>query len=222
MTTFSHPRSAASRAAHDLAFRVVHRFLVAAALLVVLGLASGCGGDPGGNGSALPDAAGASPSADATTSSDQADLDPEDAMLKFAECMREHGVDMPDPSPGGGIRMNGEGLSQEQMEAAQRDCQKWMDMAEPEEGGHELTEEEKQQFLDMAGCMRERGYNFPDPTFDGGRVTQKIEKEKGGPDLPGPDDPAFQQDMEECSADAGLEPPGNGGGAGPATDEHEG
>ena len=177
----------------------------------ILGLSAACGNGSGDDDSALPDAAGAS---SASPSSDEADLDPEDAMLKFAECMREHGVDMPDPSPGGGVRMNGEGLSEDQMEAAQSACQKWMDMAEPEDGGKELTEEEKQSFLDMAACMRDRGYNFPDPEFDGGRVTQKIEKGDG--DLPGPDDPAFQKDMEECSAEAGLEPPGEADGS---TDE---
>ena len=203
MTTSQHTRTA------------MQRILAATAVTLLLGLSAACGNGSGDDGSALPDAAGASsasPSGD-----DEADLDPEDAMLKFAECMREHGVDMPDPSPGGGVRMNGEGLSEDQMEAAQAACQKWMDMAEPEDGGKELTEEEKQSFLDMAACMRERGYNFPDPEFDGGRVTQKVEKGEG--DLPGPDDPAFQQDMEECSAEAGLEPPGDDGGS---TDEQQG
>jgi hypothetical protein len=142
-------------------------------------------------------------------------------MLKFAQCMRDHGVDMEDPKPGGGVMISGEGLSKDQMEAAQRACQKWMDMAEPEDGGHELTEEEKQQFLDMAACMRERGYDFPDPTFDGGRVTQKLERGAGGSDLPGPDDPAFQQDMEECSKEAGLDPPGSKG-AGPDLEAEQG
>jgi hypothetical protein len=195
------------------AYRAVHRVLVAAALLILLGMTAACGSGSGDDDSALPDAAGASSSS--PSGDDEADLDPEDAMLKFAECMREHGVDMPDPSPGGGVRINGEGLSEDQMEAAQSACQKWMDMAEPEDGGQELTEEEKQSFLDMAQCMRDRGYNFPDPTFDGGRVTQKMEKGEG--DLPGPDDPAFKKDMEECSAEAGLEPPGEGGGG--STDE---
>jgi hypothetical protein len=184
---------------------VVRRLLAAAVVTILLGLSSACGNDSGDDDSALPDAAGASsasPSGD-----DEADLDPEDAMLKFAQCMREHGVDVPDPGPNGDLRVNGEGLSQDQMDAAQSACQKWMDMAEPEDGGHELSEEEKQSFLDMAACMRERGYTFPDPTFDGGRVTQKIEKGEG--DLPGPDDPAFKKDMEECSAAAGLEPPGD-------------
>jgi hypothetical protein len=203
MTTSQHTRT------------VVQRILAATAVTLLLGLSAACGNGSGDDDSALPDAAGASSASPA--GDDEADLDPEDAMLKFAECMREHGVDMPDPSPGGGVRMNGEGLSEEQMEAAQSACQKWMDMAEPEDGGEELTEEEKQSFLDMAACMRERGYNFPDPEFDGGRVTQKVEKGEG--DLPGPDDPAFQQDMEECSAEAGLEPPGEGGGS---TDEQQG
>ena len=198
---------------------ILSRLLAAISLTLVLGLsAAACGDDSSKDGdSALPDAAGAS--SEAPADDDEPDLDPEDAMLKFAQCMREHGVDMPDPSADGGIRVNGEGMSEDQMEAAQSACQKWMDMAEPEDGGHEMSEEEKQSFLDMAACMRERGYNFPDPTFDGGRVTQKVEKGEG--DLPGPDDPAFQKDMEECSAEAGMEPPGTEG-DGPDTDTQEG
>lgn len=216
--TITHPVTHTAKA---VAFRVVHRFLVAAALIILLGMTAACGSDPGDKGSALPDAAGASSTAPADSASDEADLDPQDAMLKFAQCMRENGVDMPDPDPNGGVRMDGNGLSQDQMEAAQAACQKWMDMAEPQDGGHELSEEEKQQFLDMAECMRGRGYDFPDPTFDGGRVTQKIEKGKDDADLPGPDDPAFKSDMEECSADAGLDPPGSEG-DGPQTDEQQG
>ena len=220
--TFLHPVIRPGiHAVKAVAHRVVHRFLVAAALIIMLGMTAACGDSPGDDDSALPDASDASSAAPSAGETDEADLDPEDAMLKFAQCMREHGVDMPDPSPGGGVRMNGEGMSQDQMEAAQAACQKWMDMAEPEDGGHELTEEEKQQFLDMASCMRERGYNFPDPTFDGGRVTQKMEKGEGEADLPGPDDPAFQKDAEECSAEAGLEPPGGVGGPGSGTDTQE-
>ena len=194
---------------------ILFRLLAAIALTLVLGLsAAACGDDSKDGDSALPDAAGAS--SEAPADDDEPDLDPEDAMLKFAQCMREHGVDMPDPEPGGGIRVNGEGMSEDQMEAAQSACQKWMDMAEPEDGGHEMSEEEKQSFLDMAACMRERGYNFPDPVFDGGRVTQKVEKGDG--DQPGPDDPSFKKDMEECSAEAGMEPPEE---AGPGTTDEQ-
>jgi hypothetical protein len=190
------------------------RLAAAAGLTLLLGLSASCGNsDDGTDGSALPDAAGASSEA---ADGDETDLDREDAMLEFAQCMREHGIDVPDPEPGGGFTLNGEGIPEDQMEAAEADCQKWMEMAIPEDGGRELTEEEKQSFLDMAACMRERGYNFPDPTFDGGRVTQKLERGEGGGHVPGPEDPGFEQDQEECSAEAGMEPPGEGGGS---TDE---
>jgi hypothetical protein len=186
------------------------RMLAASALTLLLALSAACGPDSGNGDSALPDAGGASSGAtDAATTDDEADLDPEDAMLKFAQCMREHGVDVPDPEAGGGLSIDGSGLSEAQMDAAQAACQKWMDMAEPEDGGDELSEEEKQSFLDMAACMRDRGYNFPDPEFDGGRVTQKVEKGQGG--LPGPEDPSFKKDMDECSAAAGLDPPDDAG-----------
>ena len=182
----------------------ISRLLAGLALALLLCLSAGCGSDTDDDAD-LPDAAGAT-SESTNGDDDEADLAPEDAMLKFAQCMREQGVDMPDPEPGGGIRVNGEDMSQAEMEAAQAACQKWMDMAEPDDAGQELSEEEKQSFLDMAQCMRDRGYNFPDPTFDGGRVSQKIEKGDG--DMPGPDDPGFQKDQEECSAEAGLDPPG--------------
>jgi hypothetical protein len=191
--------------------RVLRRLVAAIAIAFLLALTAGCGDDPKGtDDGGLPVAADAGSSAPSDDGSDEPDRDPQDAMLKFAQCMRDHGIDMPDPEPGGGISINGEGHSEEEMQAAQDACQKWMDMAEPDDGGHELSEEEKQAFLDQAQCMRDRGYNFPDPTFDGGRVTQKIEKGEGN--LPGPDDPAFQKDVEECSAEAGLEPPGTQGG----------
>jgi hypothetical protein len=213
MTIIKTTRTAAHRVVH----RVVHRFLVAAALLIVLGMTAACGDSGKGDDPTLPDAAGASTS-ESASGDDEADLDPDDAMLKFAQCMREHGIDMPDPEPGGGIRIGGEGISEDQMEAAEAACQKWMDMAMPEDGGEELSEEEKQQFLDQAACMRDRGYNFPDPEFEGGRVTQKMEK--GDEEMPGPDDPAFQKDIEECAAEAGLEPPGSDG-DGPSDDEQQ-
>ena len=195
---------------------VVRRIVAIAAVTVLLGLSAGCGSDSGDDDDALPDAAGASSSA--ASGDDETELDRDDAMLKFAQCMRENGIDMPDPTPGGGMRISGEGVPKDQMEAAQSACQKWMDMAEPDDAGHEMSEDEKQQFLDMAACMRDRGYNFPDPTFEGGGVTQRIEKPEG--DEPGPEDPAFEQDMEDCHAEAGLEPPDIEG-DGPSEDEQQ-
>ena len=86
-------------------------------------------------------------------------------------------------------------------------------MAEPDDGGEEMTEEEKQSFLDMAAYMRDRGCSFPDPMFDGGRVTQNHEKGEDG-EAPDPNDPAFAQDRDECEAEAGVEEPGDEGDGG--------
>jgi hypothetical protein len=55
-------------------------------------------------------------------------------MLEFAQCMREHGIDMPDPQQGGGIRIqrnsdgnvtNGEGVidpESPEFQAAEEAC----------------------------------------------------------------------------------------------------
>jgi predicted small lipoprotein YifL len=186
----------------------LRRLLAALSVLLLLGSVASCGSND--DSADLPDAAGAA-SDDAGADSDSDDeadatgeLSREDAALKFAQCMREHGVDMPDPEPGGGIRLNGNGLSEGQLEAAEKACQKWMDMVMPEDGElPEISEEDKQAMLDLAACMRDKGYDFPDPQFEGGRVTQRVEGDGGSG--PGPDDEQFQADHEECATEVGMD-----------------
>lgn len=181
------------------------RALPALLLLALLPLATACGDDAGSE--ALPSAGGSAEASEDPT--DPPSLDPEDAMLKYAQCMRDHGVDMPDPQPGGGVMIDGKGLDREAMEAAEEACEEYREAAMPRDReAPQLTAEEKQQFLDMAACMRERGWDFEDPTFgDDGGVQQRLDKESGID----PEDPAFQADVEECHTEAGLEPPGAAG-----------
>jgi hypothetical protein len=110
--------------------------------------------------------------------------DARDAALKFAQCMREHGVDMPDPGTGGNqlLRVGpNEETTPEEMEEAQRACKKY----EEEMESPELSEEEREEFreaaLDHARCMRENGVeNFPDPTIsESGEASIDIEKSSG-------------------------------------------
>jgi hypothetical protein len=69
--------------------------LVMLGLALALGLgAAACGGSPGGDGVATLGGDGAN---DQQTGSGSAKKDPQEAALDFAKCMREHGVDMPDP-----------------------------------------------------------------------------------------------------------------------------
>jgi hypothetical protein len=50
-----------------------------------------------------------------------------DAMLKYAQCLRQNGVDVKDPQPGDhGVRMGGDGQADEQtMEKAQEACRQY-------------------------------------------------------------------------------------------------
>jgi hypothetical protein len=121
-----------------------------------------------------------------------------EAALKFAKCMREHGVDMPDPQPGEGgrITLGGPGTGpqdQAKMETAQKACQKFLEKVQPPEMSEE-QQKFKEQALKFARCMREHGIDMPDPQFQGGgRMTQRMEE---GID---PRSQRFRDAQEACS-----------------------
>jgi hypothetical protein len=121
-----------------------------------------------------------------------------EAALDFAQCMRENGVDMPDPTAGGGIRLQagpGSGNNPQTVERAQEECREHLEAIDPPEISEEQQREFKEQALKFARCMREQGIDMPDPTFgEGGRVQQRI-----GPGGINPEDPRFQEAEEECS-----------------------
>ncbi|MFC5728582.1 MULTISPECIES: hypothetical protein [Nocardioides] len=173
---------------HDA--RTPLRWLAALAAAFLLALAlSAC---------ELPGTGGKEASDDAT---EKADVD--DAMLEFAQCMRDNGVPMEDPKPGerGLVRQNAGDLDPEIVRAAEEECHGIIESAIPEDARREMPAEQKEALLAAAQCMREKGWDVPDPQFDGGKVTQRLE---GGVD---PEDPAFQKDQEACAEEAGLEMP---------------
>jgi hypothetical protein len=98
------------------------------------------------------------------------------ALLDFARCMREHGVDMPDPQfSGGKVTMTQKGkINPDTARAAEKACAKYRDSVKAPEISEAQKEEFKKQALANARCMREHGLDFPDPTFDengGARMT---------------------------------------------------
>jgi hypothetical protein len=132
----------------------------------------------------------------------------EEAQLEFAECMREHGVDMPDPKPGQAGMMFGTtkggpdeksrtttGINPEDpaTKKALEACESKMP-----NGGAEMSPEQEEKFkeaaLAFAECMREHGVNMPDPQF-GGKGKVSIQIKKGGLD---PNSPAFEEAQEAC------------------------
>jgi hypothetical protein len=141
-----------------------------------------------------------------------------DAQLAFAQCMREHGIDMPDPQPGErGIRLtNPKGTSPAKMEEADKACRKHLEGLR----GPELTDEQQKEFqeaaLNHARCMREHGIDFPDPTFgENGQATIRIQRGKGRGGGIDPDDPKFKEAQKACESEL----PQLRGGDGPSTSE---
>jgi hypothetical protein len=165
------------------------RFLCLALAFAALPLA-GCGGsnDPG------------TPSSGHDSGYDQ--------MLKYAQCMRSHGLaSFPDPvqESGGGVSLSlkkGSGLdpSSQPFKAAEAACRKYA----PKHGnGRPIPAAEQQQFLRYSQCMRTHGVpQFPDPKFSGGGVQLRM------PPGIGPDSPSLKTAQQACKS---LQPGGMSG-----------
>jgi hypothetical protein len=87
--------------------------------------------------------------------------------IKFADCMRSHGLsNFPDPGSGGGIQIPvGSGLKpfSPAFKAAQRACASLLPGGGPGRG--KPSEDRKLQLVRLAECMRAHGISdFPDPT----------------------------------------------------------
>jgi hypothetical protein len=137
----------------------MRRTLLAAAALVLALTSAGCGADEG-DGSQVASGGGTQdPSA---ASSAPANLSQEEMGVKFAQCMRENGVNMDDPEPGGGIRLKLDGkVPRETVDKAMEACRQYNPQAQSSPGSDPQAEERVRKF---AECMRENGVEaFPDP-----------------------------------------------------------
>jgi hypothetical protein len=121
------------------------------------------------------------------------------AELKFAGCMRDEGIDMPDPGAEGRqvFKVGGDsGISPEEFERASKACEKYRKDIRPQ-----LSEEEQAEFkekaLEHARCMRDHGIDMPDPTFDAeGGARIRLGAGRGKID---PEDPEFKAAEEACA-----------------------
>ncbi|KUJ48130.1 hypothetical protein [Micromonospora maris] len=130
-------------------------------VLLALTLA-GCAGQDDGTGVATAGGAGAAPAASASDGTDGSDAE---KRLAFARCMRENGVEMPDPVEGGGAVTFDGSVDRSKVEPAMEKCRKLLP-----NGGEapRLNAEQLEQMRAMAKCLRENGVpEFPDPAPDG-------------------------------------------------------
>lgn len=123
-------------------------------------------------------------------------------MVKFAQCMRENGIDMPDPKEdgNGGVMIEaapadgGGAPDEEKMKSAHEACKQHL----PNGGEFKPpSPEEQDKMRQQAKCMRDKGHNWPDPKFEGGGTAESIE-------LPNMDDDKVKQDMKDCGLGEGM------------------
>jgi hypothetical protein len=111
----------------------------------------------------------------------------EEAALEHAQCLREHGVQASDPSPGKGFQVVGKpGDDPNKLKRAEDACQHFLKGIKPPRPSAKEQAEMTDRALKFSRCMRAHGVtDFPDPQIDGdGRMTMRIPKSVGGPDNP--------------------------------------
>jgi hypothetical protein len=148
--------------------------------VLVLGLAAGCGGSSGDKG--VPSANGGKAKPSPSASYDG---------RKFAQCMRDHGVDMPDPDPngGGGLRKLSRNTNPDTLSKALDACRSVAPQALQNPDDPKVQE----AFRKFAKCMRDHGVDVPDP-----------DPALGGLGFPSGTfstaDPAFGKGFEACKS----------------------
>ena len=175
-------------------------------LLAMAAVASGCGSSSTDDGVAALDDAPASTAGDGDGNGTQdeaaTDEDPQEAALEWASCMREHGIDVPDPRvgedgrieirPGTGMRLERDG---DDFREAREACGTPFGDSGPPPLSEEQREELQETMLEFAKCMREHGVDIPDPDFSGGGGVFRAGGPGSGID---PGSATFQKAQEAC------------------------
>jgi len=125
---------------------------------------------------------------EATATSAPPSLSRDEMAIKFTQCLREQGLNVPDPEPGKGPMLKfdkSSGVTPEQVEKAMDACKQYNPQAEG--SANPQQEENGRKF---AQCMRDNGVEkFPDPKP--GQRGIMI-----GPGVG--DDPDFQKAQDTC------------------------
>ncbi|HKB19520.1 MAG TPA: hypothetical protein VKC65_00815 [Gaiellaceae bacterium] len=172
--------------------RMLVRAVAVGALAAALGLAlAACGGSGDSNGVASLSSTGQTTTSSSSGSGGASPRERREAELKFARCMREHGVDIPDPV-NGRFDLKLKPGDQKNAEAAQRACAKYLQSVAPRISPEEQTKM-RQAALDYAKCMRDHGIEMADPQFqEGGGMTMRM------PEHTREDDPKFKDAQKAC------------------------
>lgn len=185
---------------------------------LVAGACSGSGGDAGVASLESASQAVQESAVDQNDSSIEEPMSDEEAVLAFAACLRDEGIDVEDPT----VDADGnllpprprdiEADDRDAMRIAFETCSDYLDNVAFGLDDEDRAEREDQLF-EYAACMRDNGYDMPDPDFSSPRTPGQ-----GGGGPFGPldrEDPAFQTAQDACSGlFAGGPIPGTGPGPG--------
>jgi hypothetical protein len=167
----------------------MRRLLLAApALLLTLGTVVACAdsADDGGGVATVEGDETADPGGSGTEQ-----LSDEEQAQAFVDCMREQGIDMPDPDPdgaGGLLSLDELDMTREELQPALDACREYLPFGN--DSGEPLDPETLAQMTEFAQCMRDNGIEMPDPDPNGG-----FGLAEGDIDL---QDPEFQAAVEAC------------------------
>ena len=194
-------------------------------LLVVLALvATACSGEADGEvGLATLEAAGDEATAIAEGTA-EADVDAEEALMAFSQCMRENGIDdYPDPTLNadgsigfgfvrGGLEESGIDPRSEEFGTARDTCAENLEGIALGHGGEGFDETElTDTLLAFAQCMRDHGVAVDDPDLSGfspGQGGGQAIRPFGDIDF---EDPDVQGAFEACQEEVNFTGPGGGG-----------
>lgn len=150
-----------------------HVSFVLAGIAVVLLTLSSCGrpaGGNGGSGDGVASAGGARPASGATAAADVGPspaADTGERLRQFAACMREQGIDMPDPNPASGkleIRGGGKGTDTAagklDLQEGMRACRRYAPPKLADAGNNPKALERMRA---LAACLRQHGLDVADP-----------------------------------------------------------
>jgi hypothetical protein len=130
--------------------------------------------------------------------------------LAFARCLRQHGINPPDPQISGDMILQDLGDNDEddpKVKAAQEACKQH----QPNGGQAQRPNSQQQQrMLAFARCLRQHGISMPDPKITAEGILQELPR---GLD---PDDPRLSAAEHACHQYGSLPPingpqPGGGG-----------
>jgi DNA-binding LacI/PurR family transcriptional regulator len=180
------------------------RRLYLAGLVGALALALGVVACTGGGGKTRGVASlGSSGQPTATTASSSNDRQ---MALNWARCMRQHGINLPDP------QFSGDNIIQQlparavrnsaKFKAAEQACKRYLP-----NGGQPSppSAQERQQALAFARCMRQHGIDIPDPQITANGIDQPLPRRMAR------DDPRLTAAEQACHQYGSLGPPKPGG-----------